>query len=54
MFFSVIDLTLRQVVFELLPFKIYCHFFAEGVGQQLINVTSAPGFLSMTVIWALK
>ena len=55
MFFSIIDLTLKKVVFELLPFKIYCHtFFLSEVGRQLINVTSATGFLLMTVIWALK
>ena len=37
MFFSIIDLTLKKVVFELIPFKIYCHTFFCQRGWTTAN-----------------
>ena len=39
---------------SLLGKDIVIYFFAEGVGRQLINVTSASGFLMMAVMRELK
>ena len=35
--FSIIDLTLKIMVFELLPFKIYCHIFFWQSGWTTAN-----------------
>ena len=35
--FSIIDLTLKIMVFELLPFKIYCHIFFWQRGWTTAN-----------------